>query len=50
MGRGYSYISQGGKISKSVKDLSVNDTVVLHLVDGTASAKILDTKEENDDE
>ena len=47
MGRGYSYVSNEGKIAKSVNDLNVDDKVLLHLADGTADARIIATKEEN---
>ncbi|HJE96693.1 MAG TPA: exodeoxyribonuclease VII large subunit [Ligilactobacillus acidipiscis] len=50
MGRGYSYVSHAGKITKSVKNLDVDDKVVLHMADGIADARIIDTKEEQGNE
>ena len=50
MGRGYSYVSHAGKITKSVKNLDVDDKVVLHMTDGIADARIIDTKEEQGNE
>lgn len=50
MGRGYSYVSHAGKIIKSVKNLDVDDKVVLHMADGIADARIIDTKEEQGNE
>lgn len=46
LGRGYSYVSNDGKIAKSVNDLKIDDKVLLHLADGTADARIIATKEE----
>ncbi len=50
MGRGYSYVSHAGKITKSVKNIDVDDKVVLHMADGIADARIIDTKEEQGNE
>lgn len=45
LSRGYSRVISDGKTISSIKKLNVNDIVRISLLDGVASAKILETKE-----
>ena len=40
--RGYSIIEKNNKVIKSVKDLKLNDTIKIRLLDGNTNAKICD--------
>ncbi|GBG95070.1 exodeoxyribonuclease VII large subunit [Ligilactobacillus salitolerans] len=46
MGRGFSYVSQEGKIVKSIHSLHAEDQITIHLADGSAQAQVITTKEE----
>lgn len=50
MGRGYSYVSQTGKIMRTVHDLHVDDEIEIHLADGVAKAQVTALKEEKTNE
>ncbi len=43
--RGYAMVNFGGKLIKSVKDITVNDEINIKLSDGTVSAKVIDVCE-----
>ena len=45
---GYAQLENAGKVVSSVKDVELNDTVKLHLTDGTVGCKVVDKEGKND--
>ena len=45
---GYAQLENAGKVVSSVKDVELNDTVKLHLTDGTVGCKVVDKEVKND--
>ena len=45
---GYAQLENAGKVVSSVKDIELNDTVKLHLTDGTVGCKVVDKEGKND--
>lgn len=49
MGRGYSYTTKAEHVVHSISELTVDDELTVHYVDGSAQAKIVALKEEKHD-